>query len=312
MALRKARRQPRLVLLALLAAVLCSVGAVHVGRAEAADSPVPQKRFVWMITLRSLRRLTALPGSDAAVKTFFGSQRYSILVGGPHSRYPSLPARRSLAFGSYRSMHSGVASSPSPHTPRVVILDLERWSQTPPGEQRQPARYYRLAGRLARRKGLLLVATPSSNLVEPWPVRFIPAYVSYLQSGLVGEVAKAADVFEVQAQGFERQTALYKEFVANAADQARDANPHVTVIAGLSTNPGGRGVPAIQLYRDALAARPYVDGFWLNIPAKSQACRRCGVARPEIALELLRKLMHDSAFLPGARPVAATAGQQGA
>ena len=309
MALRKARRQPRFASLAILAAVLCSVGAVHVGRAEAADSPVFQKRFVWLITLRSLRRLTALPGSDAAVRTFFGAQRYSILVGGPHSRYPSLPARRSLAFGSYRSMHSGVASSAAP---RVVILDLERWSQTPPGEQRQPARYYRLAGRLARRKGLLLVATPSSNLVEPWPVRFIPAYASYLQSGLVGEVAKAADVFEVQAQGFERQTALYKEFVATAADQARDANPRVTVIAGLSTNPGGRGVPAIQLYRDALAARPYVDGFWLNIPAKSAACRRCGVARPEIALELLRKLMHENAFLPGARPVAAATEQQGA
>ncbi len=298
--------------LPLLAATLCVWGIAHAKAAGAAERPAARTGFVWMITLRSLRRLTALPGSDQAVRTFFSSKRYSILVGGAHSRFPSLPARRSQAFGSYQSMRSGVAQS-MPRGPRLVILDLEHWSQTPPGEQQHPAHYYRLAGRLARRKGMVLVATPSSNLVEPWPVRFVPAYTSYLQSGLVGQVAKSADIFEVQAQGFERRTALYKEFVVAAADQARDANPRVTVIAGLSTNPGGRGVPAAQLYRDAIAVRPYVDGFWLNIPARSEACLRCGVARPEIALDLLRRLMHEQAFLPGAgRVTAAGGGQRGA
>lgn len=296
--MRTAAVARRRIWLPLLALALAVGVAAQTETASAADQPVSRSGMIWMITLRSLHRLSALPGSGELVKTFFSSDRYSILVGGPHSRFPALSAQRSQAFGSYQSLRSGVKGSGSP---RLVILDLEHWAQTPLSEQRHPARYYRLAARLARRKGLLLVATPSANLVRPWPVRVVPAYTSYLKSGLVAQVAKSADIFEVQAQGFERNTALYKEFVSAAADQAHDANPRIVVIAGLSTNPGGRAIPAAQLYRDAVAARPYVDGFWLNIPERSSACRRCGVARPQIALELLHRLMHQGTFLPGAR-----------
>ena len=258
-----------------------------------------------MIGVRSLDRLGAVPGSGPLIAKFF-TGRHSILVGNPQGGHRALSARPSRSFASYQSLKRDLAAMPPSRDGPFVILDLERWPQTPSREQASPVRYYRLAAKMARSRGLKLVATPSSNLVPPWRTELLPPFTSYLMSGIIAQVARSADIFEVQAQGFERSTALYREFVAAAADQARDANSHVSVIAGLSTNPGGRGVPATQLYRDMVAVRPYVDGFWLNIPKRSRACPRCGVPRPEIAAELLRRLMRDGAFRPGA-PEPATA-----
>ena len=269
-----------------------------------ARQPAPQRAgLVWIIGLHSLGRLRAVPGSQALIRTFFSAGRYSILVGGPHGSFPALHARRSSAFGSYQSLRAALDRRPSdrPRGP-FVILDLERWPLTPGIEQRHPAEYYRQAFRAARRKGLLLVATPSPDLVRSRGRPSTPGFAAFLRSGLIGRVARTSDIVEVQAQGFERSVSLYRAFVRAAAAQARKASPHVSVIAGLSTNPGGQAVTAAQLLRDALAVRPYVDGFWLNIPRRSRACPRCGVARPDIAAGLLRRLMRDPAFLPGAAP----------
>lgn len=265
--------------------------------ARAARPLMPHRGMVWLITVRSLDRLRSVPGSRGVVRLFFSGGPNSILVGGPRSRFPDLAASHSQAYGSYRSLRLGLAAT---RGPRLVVLDLENWAATPRREQISPAAYYARAARYARRHGFILVATPSSNLVPPWSGPLLPSFTSYLVSGLVGQVAKSADIFEVQAQGFERSTNLYAAFVAAAAAQAREANPRVSVIAGLSTNPGGRGVPAAQLYRDAVAVRPYVDGFWLNIPARSWTCRSCGVARPDIGAQLLERLSHHRAFWPGA------------
>lgn|GEM_PF-975095 len=301
--MRDARRTGHRVLQAFVAAA-AGIGMVLQGVPAGAQQPAPPRAgLVWIIGLHSLQRLRAVPGSQALIRTFFSAGRYSILVGGAHGSVPALHAKRSPAFGSYQTLKVALARRlPDGSGTRLVILDLEHWSLTPRIEQRHPARYYRLAFRTAKRKGFLLLATPSANLVRARSSPSVPGFTAFLRSGLIGRVARTAAIVEVQAQGFERSTSLYRQFVQDAADQARDANPHVAVIAGLSTNPGGRGVPAAQLRRDALAVRPYVDGFWLNIPRRSRACPRCGVARPDIAAGLLVELMRDRAFLPGAAP----------
>jgi hypothetical protein len=269
-------------------------------RAGATEPPARAGALVWIITDRSLQRIAALPGAQGVLDAFFSSPSHSLLVGGRTGFTTELRASRALAFGSYRGMRIGLGRSRRGGALALpVILDLERWPLTPLAEQRRPAHYYRLAWRLAQRRGLILIATPSPNLVRVDRPGHGRGFRAYLDSGLVGHIARHADIFEVQAQGFERSTRLYRAFVAAAADEARNANPHILVIAGLSTNPGGRGVPARQLYRDVSAARPYVDGFWLNVPQRSTACRHCGVARPDIALRLLRLLRAHPGFLPG-------------
>ena len=247
---------------------------------------------IWMISGRSLARLEAQPGTKPLVREFFASSSDSVIVdGAPDASSTGLAAQRALSFASYQTMRERLAA---PDVPHLVVLDLERWPQTPAIEQGNVALYYRLAGELAHRDGLALVATPSPNLVRTHAPRPWPSFTAYLESGLIGQIAKHADVFEVQAQDFERSTALYADFVATAADQARLANPNIIVIAGLSTNPGGRPVPAAQLYRDVAAARGHVQGFWLNIPARSLACPRCGIPHPGIAAGLLQRLSRES------------------
>ena len=82
-----------------------------------------------------------------------------------------------------------------------------------------------------------------------------------------------ADVIEVQAQSLERSAATYAAFVREAAGQARAANPGVSVLAGLSTNPPGPVVTSQQLAAAMQASHSSVDGYWLNIPARARAAR---------------------------------------
>jgi hypothetical protein len=56
--------------------------------------------------------------------------------------------------------------------------------------------------------------------------------------------------------------ATYRSFVERAASQARAANPHVMVIAGLST---GVAFSAKQMYASWNSVRDLVDGYYLSI-----------------------------------------------
>lgn len=294
--MRIARRLGAVLLCALWSALLFAAPA------QAAHRAAPRRGLIWMITGASLARLSRQPHATTLVRQFFGSPSHSVIVAS-HGKPPfALPAMHSAAFASYGELRAHISASRSAGI-SLVVLDLETWSATPQAEQRSPARYYRMAGGLTDRHGIALVATPSPNLVVARIRGGRGVYATYLQSGLIGRVAAAADVFEVQAQGLERKSAAYVQFVRAAAAQARKANPHIVVIAGLSTNPGGRATPARQLYRDVVAARPYVDGFWLNIPRHSDTCRHCGVPRPRIALQLLRMLSKERALTPAASKV---------
>jgi hypothetical protein len=89
--------------------------------------------------------------------------------------------------------------------------------------------------------------------------------------GLATASARAADIYEIQAQPYEmtvyRPRHAYASFVTAAAAQARAANPSVVIYAGLSTQ---RVSNAAQLLQDYEATRNLVDGYWLNIPRHDQ------------------------------------------
>ncbi|QIS11288.1 hypothetical protein [Nocardia arthritidis] len=104
--------------------------------------------------------------------------------------------------------------------------------------------------------------------------------------------AASADVIDIQAQGSEADTAKFADFVRQAAAQARQRNPRVVVLAGLSTNPSGQRVTTDQLQQAVAATRSFVDGYWLDIPAVGTACPRCGTPQPEVAVPL-RELLNS-------------------
>src|SRR5262245_48065638 len=151
-----------------------------------------------------------------------------------------------------------------------VMYDYERWRFTPEEEQRNPAAYLKRAADLVHAQGLLFLTAPAVNLVTVIaPADRSRHYDTYLRLGMAADAARHADVFDIQAQGSQRNTGFYANFVRQAAAQARQANPKVVVLAGISTQPSGQQVTADDILRAIAATRDIVDGYWFNIPAPS-------------------------------------------
>jgi len=173
-----------------------------------------------------------------------------------------------------------------------VMYDQEKWKFTPEEEQRNPGPYLKMAADLVHAKGLLFLTAPAVNLVnviEPGANRNRLAE-AYLRLGIAADAARYADVFDIQAQRFEGDASVYESFVRQAAAQARHANPKVIVLAGVSTEPIGRSVTADDILRAIAATRDVVDGYWINIPQSSEYSPVAKEFRPDIAVEVLRRL----------------------
>ena len=248
-------------------------------------TPAPGPGAVtWMLTRPALAQML----SDPAARSRLGrSQVYELLQPG---QQPLGGVRTPLVvtFPSVGELRSALAGHTLPAGTRAVLYDPEAWSFTPPGEQRDPVRAAAQAAGLAHAHGLKLIAAPALNLttvMDPGGSR--SRWRSYLNLGLARSMARVADVVELQAQSLERSPATYSAFVRQAAAQARAANPRVTVLAGLSTNPPGAPVASHQLAAAYQATRPEVDGFWLNIPGQGARCPTCNPARPDLGVKVL-------------------------
>lgn len=172
-----------------------------------------------------------------------------------------------------------------------VVVDLEHWSFTPLQEQQNPEQYYEEASTLLHSRGLKLVATPGLDLFKG--VGKGPLYEQILSSGLYTSLAKIADVVDIQAQSLENSPALYAQFVTSAARQIRDANPSVTILAGLTTSGRNGVVPTGSvLVEDASAVQSSVSGFWINIPSPGATCPTCSALNPIPAIDLLQSYLH--------------------
>ena len=142
------------------------------------------------------------------------------------------------------------------------------------------------AAAVAYAHGLRFTVTPALNLSTALnPGRREPRWRQFPGLNLLGPLARAADVVELQAQSLERDTATYTAFVQAATSQASAANPRVTVLAGLSTNPPGAPVDSRCLTAAIQATRSMVDGYWLNIPGQGPRCPACNAPRPDIAIQ---------------------------
>lgn len=195
------------------------------------------------------------------------------------------------SFQSYRAIREALAQGALAPGVKGILYDYEKWPFTPEEEQRNPAVYVKKAADLVHAHGLLLLTAPAVNLVTVLaPEGRNRPFETYLRLGIAADAARYADVFDIQAQRAEHDTAIYTDFVRQAAAQARQANPKVLVLAGISTNPLGRRVSADDVLRAIAATRDVVDGYWFNIPMQSEYSPLTTAYRPDIAIEVLRRL----------------------
>jgi hypothetical protein len=267
-------------------AVICLGAAMFASLTRSARAAAPGP-IRWLLAGPGVAAIAANPEASRLLdKTspFVAMGRDTVLPSG----WEAVPY---VSFKSAAAIEAALDSGQIGPQVQGIMYDNEAWPFTPVKEQRNPARYEKKAADLAHGNGLLFFAAPAVDLVGVLaPDRAGNRYELYLALGLAADAARYADIVDIQAQGAERDTQLYANFVGAAAAQARQANPKVVVLAGVSTNPNGQHVTADDILRAIAATREVVDGYWLNIPRRGIYCPRCNDFRPDIAIEVLRRL----------------------
>jgi len=251
------------------------------------------------IVAKPMRWLFAGPGVVAAIAADTEASRSldntrPFIVGRGHvpGIPPSWNAVRLVSLKSVSEIRSALKMGSLDPEVRGVMYDYEKWQFTPEEEQRNPARYVKQAADLVHARGLLFLTAPAVNLVTVMAPEEDRSRLhdAYLRLGIAADAARHADVVEIQAQRFESDTELYANFVRQAAAQARDANPKVVVLAGISTQPFGPRITADDIFRAITATREFVDGYWFNVPRPSAYSPHATEFRPDIAIDVLRRL----------------------
>lgn len=255
-----------------------------------ATANAASKPLRWIVNGPALRTFV----SDPAAVRFFSNARPFVIEGKrvagvsvPQS-WNAVPVQ---VFPSYAKLERAFANGEVKPQTRAILYDCEVWPFTPDDEQRNFAAYNRKAAELVHAHGLQFISTPAVNLTRK--VSTAPSerrYDTFLGANIIGQAARYADVVDIQAQGSEMGVDRYKWFVERAAAQARAANPRVTVLAGISTNPGGQHVDSGIILKAIAATRGAVDGYWFNVPQPSRYCPKCNEFRPDMAVEVLKRL----------------------
>jgi hypothetical protein len=268
--------------------VIVSMGVLISASSSSSAEVTTLKPIRWLLNGSGVGAIT----SDAEASRALDNSRPFVMMGSHVGAIPrAWHAVPFASFTSFRAMSSTLEGGALPRSTKGIMYDNEKWRFTPEEEQKDPARYEKFAADLVHAHGLLFLAAPAVDLVTGLaPGSDERRYDSYLRLGIATIAARDADVFVIQAQGSERNIPYYAGFVGRAAAQARTANPKVIVLAGISTNPNGQRVTADQILGAIAATRDSVDGYWFNIPQPSEYCPRCNDFRPDIAVEVLRRL----------------------
>ena len=268
----------------------CSVTSSNAGgvparreNAKRTDRRATSVGPAWLMTRRVVSELTR----DPVVRRTLADGRLDELLEPGQPRVQGVQARSVVTFASAGALSAAVRAHDLPPGTYGVLYDPEAWAFTPASEQRDPVGAAARAATSAHADGLRFIVAPALNLTTVLaPGTHGHREREFLALRLVGRFARSADVIELQAQSLERDRSRYRAFVTAAAAQARAANPRVTLLAGLSSNPPGAAVTVGQLRRDIGATRSAVAGYWLNIPGRGARCPTCNPSRLDIAIRL--------------------------
>jgi hypothetical protein len=241
----------------------------------------------WLIATSALVSLLRL---DQAVTTHWLCNDRTMVIGISDRSVPAgCNNPHVMSFTSLDAIRQALAQG-LPSDVRGILYDIEAWSLTPPAEQANPVGSIATAAGLVHGAGLRFIAAPGVDLMGRLYPGQGPYNRAYVATRFGGDAAAPADVFVVQAQTYQNDTATYGAFVRQVAAQARAAHPGVIVLAGLSTGPHGEPTTADALQAAVAATNGAADGYWLNIPGPGPQCPTCGPPRPGIALAFLGKL----------------------
>lgn len=252
-----------------------------------ANLPPCQNGVRWIVNAGSLEHSQADFPLDLQKKYFDSPCTFLVIGDHPSADYQGWAATKTRTATSLAAVETATADDST----TAVLYDPEGWEMTPPQEQRDPAGAACRAAFLAHARNKILIVTPAINLIRIIePEAKGDRFDAFAGTKLAGEIARCADVYEIQAQGAEMDKGAYRSFVEAEARQAHGANPHVVVLAGISTNPMGKLVSGKEVFEAVQAVRSSVDGFWLNIPAGGKFCPNCGAPQPKVAVDMLQRL----------------------
>jgi endoglucanase len=257
-----------------------------------AQAQSPAGVTAWILGAHLLQDVDALAPSIA--RHLFDTPRTFVTGASAASlNQLSVPAALpTVSFTSEAALADAVGSGSLPGGTRAVIFDDEDSKLTPRAEQLHPARFYSRAAQVAHRAGLLLIASPATNLVAAIAPRTPNSrqYAEFLKLRIAAAAARYADVFEIQAQVAAMDQSTYASFVQLAGAQAAAAHPGVELLGEITTNNAqGTKQAAKSLENAVLATRSFVSGYWLTDPGPGEQCSSCS-ASPGVATTFLREL----------------------
>ncbi|HUJ06452.1 MAG TPA: hypothetical protein VLX31_10140 [Streptosporangiaceae bacterium] len=257
----------RLILPIAVALVIVLVAVIALWRAAASHRPAPVSlaSLHWMFYREDLGRI-ALMAPGLIGRTLAGPGTYVL----ERSAGGTLPpgAIPTQVFFSATDLRTAIRDGTVIPGVRAVLDDPEYWPATSPAEQRDPVPAMRRFAQAARSGGYQPILAPGRDLTEApgagcAKTQAQTLTLSYLNCGIPA-AARRASVFVIQSAPVETRLGQLVLLVSRAAAQARAANPHVIVLATLSTTVGTRPVGPAMLATAARAMLPYVRGFLVN------------------------------------------------
>lgn len=257
-----------------------AVGGASVARAVApaatgTPQPLPDHTRLWILAASHFAQVTANP----AVQSLFRRGTVFEPIGPRQSPATALAVMPTEVFHSYRTLLQAIQQHTIAPNVRAILYDNERYPNTPKIEQANPLHYDRLVAALAQQHHWLSIC----DVVQPdrlSPRLRTPAH----------EVPPCSIVGLNTVQQSERQAPLYAKLVRHWVAVIHAVRPHAPVVAGISANPAGAPVTAAMLSQAMWAVYPWVNGFWLNVPAPGVGCPHCRDPKPSTLASALQTL----------------------
>lgn len=222
----------------------------------------------WIVSQSSIKRLrSAMP--PAQVNQLFDNPNTYVIVNMPHENDGLPNAKHVLFYRDEKLMASDLAAG------RIrdydgVLYDDEAYNEpgntTPEDQKANPLPYVQDAAQVLHAAGKILVYTigPGTGPQDAFWRSTLPSVAPY------------PDVIDFQTQAAEG-TPRFAQQVAHYSQIYRRSGGHLMLV-GLAASPKGQFKSEQDIraaYDTALANRPPVDGFWLNMAVKSRSCTGC-------------------------------------
>lgn len=248
----------------LLLAVLARFGAD-------APSSAQSSGLHWIVSQSVVKRLRAAMPS-AQVNELFNNPNTYVIVNMPHEDDGLPNAQHVLFYRDEKLMAADLAAGKLQDFAGVLYDDEaynEPGNTTPQDQKDDPLPYVQDAARILHSEGKILVYTIGPGTGSPG---------AFWRSTLPS-VSRYPDVIDFQTQAAEG-TPRFSQQVARYSQIFRSSGGHLMLV-GLAASPKGEFKSAQDIrsaYDTAMANRPPVDGFWLNMAVKSRSCTGCSAS----------------------------------